>query len=406
MNLDIGPILSSLMRNIAGTLLVVLQVAITLAVLANAAWIVHQRIEIVNKPTGIDDQNIFTISGSPVNQRFNYQASVREDLAYLRGLAGVVAATPADAAPFSRTGFSTDVWTNPEQKGSPEQLSAFSMDEQGLKALGGQLIVGREFRADEIGPPLTPRNITEFVPEVIITKATAEALFPGQNALGKILYDSVGKPAAIIGVMANMFGAAPHGLDKADHVALLPRMPVGDEVIYLVRTEPGRRDAILAAAATHLANANPNRVINYALPLEQFKRRLYLADSNMEIFLATAAALVLLTTCLGMYGLATFNVSARTQQMGTRRALGARKRDILRYYMVENALLTTAGIALGCVLALAASYWLSTQYTLPPLNIGYLAGSIPLVWLIGQLAVWYPARKASAMPPSVATRAT
>jgi putative ABC transport system permease protein len=122
----------------------------------------------------------------------------------------------------------------------------------------------------------------------------------------------------------------------------------------------------------------------------------------MGIFLATAAALVLLSTCLGLYGLATFNASARTQQMGTRRALGARKRDILQYYMVESALLTTAGLVLGCALALAGSYWLSSLYSLPPLNRYYLIGSVPLLWVIGQLAVWYPARKASSMSPSAA----
>jgi putative ABC transport system permease protein len=393
------------MRNLAGSVLVVLQVAIALAVLSNAAWIVQQRMEIVNKPTGIDDQNISAISSAPVNQQFNYQASVGEDLAYLRSLAGVRAASLTDAAPFSRTGFAADVWMNPDHKGKPESLNAFSMDEQGLNALGAHLIAGREFRADEIAPPLSARNVSEFVPEVIITKAAADSLFPGQNALGKIVYDSLGKPAAIIGVVANMIGSVPHGMGNAEHVALYPRLPPAEKVIYLVRTEPGRRDEILAAAEAHLGTINPNRVIKYARPLEQFKGRLYLADSNMEIFLGTAAALVLLSTCLGLYGLATFNVSARTRQMGTRRALGARKRDILQYYLVESALLTTAGLVLGCALALAASYWLSSQYALAPLNRYFLIGSVPLLWVIGLLAVWYPARKASSMPPSAAIHA-
>src|ERR1700691_3845482 len=108
MNLNVGPICSSLMRNRAGSLLVVLQVAIALAVLSNAAWIVHQRVQNVSTPTGIDDQNIFTISSSGFNERFNYEATTREDLAYLRGLPGVVAASLSDAVPFSQTGFSTD----------------------------------------------------------------------------------------------------------------------------------------------------------------------------------------------------------------------------------------------------------------------------------------------------------
>jgi putative ABC transport system permease protein len=404
MNLQIGPIFSALVRNRAGSLLVVLQVAIALAVLANATWIVSQRIETVNTPTGLDDENIFAISISAFTERFNYAPAIREDLSYLRGLAGVVAASPADAVSFSQTGFSTDIWTNPDQKGTPEDLNAFSMDEQGLKALGGRLIAGREFRADEIEPPLTPTNITQFVPVIIVTKAVADALFPGKNPLGATLYDSVGKPATIIGVMDNMIGSATHGLRQADHVALIPRLPAADELIYIVRTEPGRRDRLMTDAQIHLASSNRDRVINYARPLELFKRRLYLGDSNMEVFLTTASALVLITTCLGIYGLATFNVSTRTRQIGTRRALGARRGDILRYFMVENGMLTAAGIVLGCAFALVTSYWLSSQYGLPPLNLYYLFGSVPILWVIGQLAAWYPARRATSVPPSVATR--
>jgi putative ABC transport system permease protein len=406
MNLNIGPICSSLTRNRAGSLLVVLQIAIALAVLSNAAWIVHQRIENLSISTGIDDQNIFALSSSAFNDRFNYEAAIREDLAYLRGLTGVVAASPADAVPFSQMGFSTDIWTNPNQKGTPEDLNAFSMDEQGLRALGGRLVAGREFRADEIEPPLTPRNMTDFVPVVIVTAAVAQSLYPGKNPLGATVYDSAGKPATIIGIADNMIGSALHGLSKADHAALFPRLPEADEVIYVVRTEPGRRDRLMAAAETHLARSNPNRVINYARPLDRFKRRLYLADSNMQIFLTAAAMLVLLATCLGIYGLATFNVSTRTRQIGTRRALGARKRDILQYFLVEIGLLTAAGIVLGSALALFAGYWLSSQYALPPLDLRYLFSCIPLLWMIGQLAAWYPARRASSVQPSVATRTT
>ena len=155
-------------------------------------------------------------------------------------------------------------------------------------------------------------------------------------------------------------------------VALFPRLPEARSLIYLVRTEPGRRDRLLAAALTHLGHSNADRVIKYARPVEQFKRRLQLADRNMEIFLITAAALVLITTCLGVFGLVVFNVSTRTRQIGTRRALGARRRDILQYFMVENGLLTTAGLLGGCMLAFAVSVWLSRQYGVPKLNPYFL----------------------------------
>jgi putative ABC transport system permease protein len=402
-DLNLGPIFSSFMRNRTGALLVILQVAIALAVLANSAWIVHQRIEALNQPTGLDDANLFVISTAAFNEQFKYQASIQEDLAYLRGLPGVIAAAPTDAAPFSQTGFSTDLWTNPAQTGPPRELNAFSMDEQGLKALGGHLRAGREFRADEIKAPLTQRS-TDFVPEVLITQAAADVLFPGKNALGNTVFDSNGQPAAIVGIIDDLIGSLPRGLHTGYLVALFPRLPEARSLIYLVRTEPGRRDQLLAAATAHLGHSNPDRVVKYARPVEQFKRRLQLADRNMEIFLSTAAALVLITTCLGISGLVMFNVSTRTRQIGTRRALGARRRDILRYFMIENGLLTTAGLLVGCVLALGISAWLTRQYGLPKLNPYYLLASVPILWMVGQLAAWIPARRATLVEPSVATR--
>jgi putative ABC transport system permease protein len=115
-------------------------------------------------------------------------------------------------------------------------------------------------------------------------------------------------------------------------------------------------------------------------------------------------ALVIGVTCLGIFALATFNVSTRTKQIGTRRAVGARRRDIVRYFLVENALVTGGGVVVGCALALAVGYWLSVQYALPRLNLYYLVGGVLALWGIGQLAAWQPARRAAAVPPSVATR--
>jgi putative ABC transport system permease protein len=72
--------------------------------------------------------------------------------------------------------------------------------------------------------------------------------------------------------------------------------------------------------------------------------------------------------------------------------------------MVENGLITTTGIVVGCALALGIGYWLSVQYHLPRLDLYYLVGGTLVLWLIGQLAAWQPARKAAAISPSVATR--
>jgi len=404
MSLDIRPVVSSLLRNRTGAVLVAFQIAIALAVLVNAVFIVQQRIEKTNRPTLLDDQNLFGVAVGEFTDRFNYDASLREDLDYLRSLPGVVSASVSNSIPLGISGSATTVWTQPDNKGNRAQINYFSMDEQGLKTLGVRLIAGRAFRVNEILPPLTAQNSTDFVPQLIVTQVVAEKLFPHENALGKTVYDLRGRPATITGIIDNMTGTAYWGNEALDHVAIMPQLPRLYGFDYLVRTEPGRRDAIMRTVEEHLSTSNPDRVIKFVRSVELFKKLLYRDDRNMEVFLITVTVLLLAIASLGIFGLATFNVSARTKQIGTRRAVGARRVDIVRYFMVENGLITTAGIAVGCALALAIGYWLSLQYQLPRLDLYYLVGGVLALWLIGQAAAWQPARRAAAVSPSVATR--
>jgi len=404
MSLEVRPIFSALLRNRTGAVLVALQIAIALAVLANAVFIVEQRIQMVGRPTGIDDDNLFAVDTSGFGAHFDFDSSVKEDLAYLRSLSGVVAASPIDHTPLSGGGSATEVTTRPGQTTGYTALNYFEMDEQGLKTLGAHLLQGRNFRPEEINAPYAQDRSDAFVPQVIITRAVAQALFPGQNALGKVIYNKVGRPATVIGVIEDMLGSWPTIPEAPQLVAIFPRLPRYFGFVYLVRTQPGQRDAIMRTVEEHLAASNPDRVVRSAKTLTSMKRIVYLNDRNMAIFLATVTVLLVAITSLGIFGLATFNVSTRTKQIGTRRAVGARRGDIMRYFMVENGLITTAGVVVGCALALAVGYWLSQNYSLPRLDLYYLVGGILGLWIIGQLAVWQPARRAARVSPSVATR--
>lgn len=394
----------SVSRRRAGPLLAALQIAIALAVLANAAWIVHLRNARLDTPSGIDETNIFVVSSAAAGAAFSYEAMLRDDLAYIRSLPGVIAASPADAVPFSQVGFSTGVWTNPDQKGPPEMLNALSMDEQGLRALGARLAAGRTFSSTEILPPLTLNNMTDFVPDLIITRSAARALFGARPALGKVVYDSLGRPAMITGITDDLIGTARGGFETAREVAFFPRLPALDDFYYVVRTKPGQRDAIMTEVARHLAGSRPGRVVKFARPLERYKRRMFLNDTNTRAFLLVATALVLAMACFGVYGLMAAQVRGRTRQIGIRRALGARRRDILEEALIEMGLVAVAGIGLGVILSLAASRWLTLHYGLPALGFAYLASGVIVLAFVSQAAAWRPARAASAVAPSIATR--
>jgi putative ABC transport system permease protein len=113
---------------------------------------------------------------------------------------------------------------------------------------------------------------------------------------------------------------------------------------------------------------------------------------------------VLVVTLIGIMGLTGFWVQKRTRQIGIRRALGARRADILVHFLIENALIVGAGIVLGMLLASLGNRLLMHYYELPQLPWVWLPVGAALMLALGQLAVLSPALRASRVPPVVATR--
>lgn len=399
-NFNVRPILSALLRNRTGAILVALQVALSLAVLVNAAYVIVQRVQFVNRPDGMATPDIVTIGSTGYTTGFDYQATLRADLEWLNSHPDVVAAAPMRNVPLSGGGSSTSVYTEPNQKGKEEPANYYETDHHSVDALGVKLIAGRNFRADEILPPSSG---SETVNQVIITQKLANLLFPGQNAVGKVIYDGLSQPSTIVGIVEHMHGAWV-SWDRLDQVMLMARLPQGPATRYLVRAKPGRLDTLVRDLPDGLSKMNPDRVVGTPRTLSWLRQRSYLSDRNMAIFLVVVGTILAVVTALGIFSLATFNVNARQRQVGTRRAIGARRADILRYFLVENGLITAGGVLLGCALALGLGLWLSSAYELKRLSLYYLVGGVLAVFLLGQIAAMQPARRAARIAPAIATR--
>ena len=399
--MEIRPILSALLRNRAGALLVALQIAITLAIVVNAVYLTQQRVSQISRDTGLDDQNIFTFSAQGFEKGFNFQAMVRDDMVLLRQMPGIVDATPISQVPLSGGGSSTGYYSLPDKKGVESPANYFRVDDHGPGALGVKLSAGKTF--DPTMVELKDNEEQGQPPFAIVSKAFGEALFPGEKILvGKDFYDDQSKPLRIVGVIEHMHGSWV-SWDKLDRIVLIPRI-TGPNVRYLVRAEPGQIDRVMTAVDTALRKRDPNRVIGKMRKMSDHKQGSYSGDMLMAITLTVVTGLVLVFSALGIFGLATFNVNNRTRQIGTRRAVGARRIDIVRYFMTENWMVTTLGVVVGCVLALAAGYWLSTQYQMKRLDLYYLVGGVLGLWAVGQLAAWQPSLRAAKVSPAMATR--
>jgi putative ABC transport system permease protein len=120
--------------------------------------------------------------------------------------------------------------------------------------------------------------------------------------------------------------------------------------------------------------------------------------------MSIVVVLLVLVTSLGIVGLTSFSVTERTRQIGTRRALGARRRDVLGHFLAENWLLTTLGIVIGVGLAFAVNVGLVSGVEGAKLRWPLLAVGVVGLWAAGLLATLAPALRASRISPAIATR--
>lgn len=408
--MEIRALLSAMWRSRTGPILVAAQVAITLAVVVNVGYVVQLRLQNVAEPTGIDVPNIFWVVSQAYTPEYNHAVTVQADLNYLQSLPGVVAAAATTNIPqnfrHDSLAFAGDA-TVLEKGGGVPSIIYFG-SEKLVQTLGVKVVAGRAFDPTAVRPPAANwgEMAANWSSEVVITKNLADKLFPKGDALGKTLHASlVNKPATIVGIIELVQHQPVIGraAELFRTVVMVPAIPPGRNVAYMVRTQPGRRDATMARVEKEMADRQPGRYLASMEALATTVDRQRLSIRSSIVTLGIVAVFVLGVTMVGIVGLAAFTVATRTKQLGTRRAIGATKLQILRYFLVENWIITSAGVLVGSALALAVGIKLSEIYATPRLPLIYLVGGIVTLWIVGQVAVLVPARAAS-ISPATATR--
>jgi len=394
--------LSALMRSKTGPFLVALQIAVTLAIVINSLFIVLQRIEKMNRDPGIDVDNVVTVYVRGFGEDFDVVDSIRNDMDLIRGIPGVVASTVSNHVPLSGSGSGTGLRTVPDESLDSTSTARYRWGEQGLDALGVKLDRGRNFLPEEIDYIL-PNSDLPAPASVLVTQELADAMFPDEEALGKTVYWGSMEPSTIVGIIGHMHGSWINW-DKLGHVVVQPGNPGYTTNKYIIRTEPGRRDELMPIIEQKLGQSNPRRVVKSVRSLEELANNSYRRDRGMAIILGIVISLLIGLTILVLVGLSSFHVTQRTKQIGTRRALGARKLDIIKQFVLENWVITTVGAVFGVVLTIATAYWLEVSFQIPRLDWRFLPIGIVTLWVLSSLAVFIPARRAAAIPPAVATR--
>ena len=412
--MEIRPILSALMRSKTGAILVAVQIAISLAILANALHIVNLRQAVAARPTGVAAENdIFYVNIQNMD-RGSHQRQLSEQkrqAALLRALPGVLSVAQTSQAVLSRSGHSTGVAAKRNQATSSANLSTYYSPDSLVKTYGLQLVEGRDFRPDEV--PEINEDVDDSYPTVaIVTRAAAQKIWPGETSfVGKTLYQGTGADDPelhVVGVVERLQTQVAQVKAEGEYSMLMPVRLTGgrDSLLYAVRAEPGQRDRLMKEAEQAIRTSTSDRLLVRVDTLEKHRQLRYRADKGLSWMLIAVSTLLLLVTASGIVGIASLWVTQRRKQIGVRRALGARRIDILRYFLTENFMITSVGVACGVLLALGLNQLLVSQLEMARLPPGYLLAGALVFWLLGVGAVYGPAWRAASISPATATRST
>ncbi|MDV3469813.1 FtsX-like permease family protein [Stenotrophomonas sp. C3(2023)] len=406
--MEIRPILSTLSRHKTAAALIVLEIALSCAIICNILFIISQRLSTLSTPSGVDEAHLVEIALSGIGKQADADARTAEDLAALRSVPGVESVAILNQLPFQNGSWNTTLAASTEPDAQSTSATQYMVGEHTLQTLGLKLIAGRDFNADEYqsSSVLEDADVSAMKSPLIITRSVAEQMFPDTPAVGRTVY-MANIPLTIVGVVDALARPNRMGSDRVRSMILPVRLHYNNGGRYVIRVaDPARRDEVLKAALAALDRNDPNRLVWRKMSFEQGRAEFFATDRDMIGLLIIVSVLLLLVTALGIVGLASFWVQQRTKQIGIRRALGATRRQVLRYFQTENFLLVTLGIVLGMLAAYAINLWLMSAYELPRMPLLYLPVGAVLLWLLGQLAVFGPARRAAAVPPATATRST
>ncbi|MGH8445543.1 MAG: ABC transporter permease [Solimonas sp.] len=404
--MDIVPILAALKRQKTAAALIALEIALSCAIICNALFLIIHRLERGAIPSGVPETELVAIRTTSVAEDPEADKRARAAAESLREVAGVQGVTLVNQVPFGRSSWNSGLRLKPEDKNTVVNATIYYADPSTLSTFGANLVAGRGFEEGEFDDfsRLLDAPDGDGPKVVIITRQLGRKLFGDENPVGReFTFGST--PVRVVGVLDHLVRPSIFDDATADCSLVFPvRMGAGYGAQYVLRTRPEDRDAVVAAAKKKLAELLPNRIVLDARGFDQLRAENFRQDRVMAGLLIAVVVSLLIVTALGIVGLASFWVQRRRRQIGIRRALGATRGQILRYFQTENFLIVTVGIVVGMGAAYAISAWLMRQYELPPLPAYYLPFGAIALWLLGQLSVLAPALRAASVPPATATR--
>jgi putative ABC transport system permease protein len=405
--MDIKPIFLGLKQNKFMALLMITQIAFTMGVLSSSVLVASETLREWNKPSGIPHEDIIRISPEFFDDTQDIGRSLSNDITRVKDIPRVINVAPSNAVPFTAENM-IDVYLATEEDAQGYKTVIFESDEQIFDVFQLALIEGRMINASDVikgEREQTPQNASE----VMISEDMAKVLFAEESAIGKTIWlEKNADPVKVIGIYSNfMTGERLNGRGKSYQSIIRPQVKWSQvqQPHYLIRVEQGTAVTLLEDII-EVFYQERGRYINSSELLKRTQKRMYDGRGSRALTFLVLSVVLLIITGLGITGLTAFQVTQKRKQIGTRRALGAKKSDIMRYFITENSILTLIGLVIGVVVTLSITFELSEQAGQNFFNMGILLMTALSLWLVNTLAVWFPAKRAANIAPAIVTRGT
>jgi putative ABC transport system permease protein len=397
-------------RRLRGAL-VVIEVALAFILLSGGGLLVRSFFQMMRVELGFDATNVLTMRLPMAGDRFasaeQLTVYVRQVVTRIDAVAGVIGAAATDALPLEGFG-----------NGMPFLIAGRSqVDRANRQSCGFKMVHADYFRVLGIqvikGRGLTDRDVKGSPPVAVINQAMARRYFADQDPIGhRLLIQEIvpGKPQLgpevpweVVGVIADERTSSLDGIVRPGVYVPIEQSPtMFVSVVVRSAVEPASLARTIAQA---VHETDRNQAVTDVRTLEQIKSASAASTRLRTTLLAVFAALALLLSAIGIYGVISYTVAQRTHEIGVRAALGAPAAALLRMVIVNGMTLAGVGLALGLVGALGLTRLLgSLLFGVGARDPVTLAGSAAILAAVAFVACYVPARRAAAMDPLVALR--
>jgi putative ABC transport system permease protein len=391
----------SVRQNRLRGLLVVAEVALALVLMVGAGLLIRSFARILSVTPGFEQRNLLTVAAPTFGARYEQDEQVeayyRNVIDRVRMLPGVDAAAMVSNLPFSgaydNCGFHIEEkpLVNPAEAPSAER---YVVSPDYLRAMGIPLLKGRQFdEHDNAKAPLV----------ALINKTAADRNWPNENPIGKRISLGDDNLRTIVGIVGDVRHT---GLDDGPKMqAYEPRAQMSGFSMSLVARTSVDPDGLTAAVRNEIRAADPTLPVNEVVTMRQLISASVAERRFTLLLLGIFAGVALLMAAIGIYGIISYSVAQRKQEIGIRMALGAQRHEVVQLALGEGFRLVALGLAVGLAgafaLTRALQHMLYRTNTSDPLTLGLVSATLCAA---AAIACWLPARRAARLDPMVALR--